>query len=384
MASDALNAKAMNLGSGGAQPKMRRTTIQHDCLLPKGSKQSMVFEQVLKERYGAEYVQTFPSSTRKESMAQRLDQDPDFKAQSTLLHDLVAELCPGDKVRFYPKYHCEFPSIERFWSSCKKYARENCKYNIVGLRKIIPESFDSVCSETVRRYFGVCRRYEAAYRLAIGISDIDKVVRMTRYTSHRKVADRSGIVQRLKDLGVVTEDDFVGLCSCDKCLGCEPHCTAPRCSNLAHGHTFDEDTPSRLPPSTPELEVHDSKGKSTFVQCDVKTCKKFREVNETWDRSRLQENKSFTCSMSSHLCSDACSRCRSQQDVCCCEFCGQLSLSCTCDFRALPFTRLNNAELKAELKALGKKCSGNKPVLLSRLLEAKGIPPMPHLQCHRN
>ena len=43
MADDALNPSKMNIEPGGAQPKMRDTVIQHACLLPIGTTQSMVF-----------------------------------------------------------------------------------------------------------------------------------------------------------------------------------------------------------------------------------------------------------------------------------------------------------------------------------------------------
>ena len=91
-----------------------------------------------------------------------------------------------------------------------------------------------MCSDSVQRYFGLCRRYEVAYRTGVNVQDIYAVVK--KYTSHRKVLDKTGIVERLLNEGVMTEADFAGLCSCSRCKPSQPHnCTQPRCPH--HGIT---------------------------------------------------------------------------------------------------------------------------------------------------
>jgi len=47
----------------------------------------------------------------------------DFRDQKRMLEEeLLAE---GQKVIFYPKFHCELNCVERFWCAAKFYAREN-------------------------------------------------------------------------------------------------------------------------------------------------------------------------------------------------------------------------------------------------------------------
>ncbi len=40
---------------------------------------------------------------------------------------------------------------------------------------------DAVCGDSVQRYFGLCRRYEAAYRLqSVTTTNVNKVVRASQ------------------------------------------------------------------------------------------------------------------------------------------------------------------------------------------------------------
>jgi hypothetical protein len=95
---------------------------------PKGLK------RVLEERWGRDITDQYRGRTRKKELQARLLQDLDFQLQTTKIHDLIHELCPGDIVRFYPKYHCEFPAIERFWCDHKRFCRKHCRYNVIGTR----------------------------------------------------------------------------------------------------------------------------------------------------------------------------------------------------------------------------------------------------------
>ena len=54
----------------------------------------------------------------------------------------------------------------------------------------------------------------AKYRAAVDANVIDQAVRLTRYTSHRRVLDRTGIVAKLKELGV-EDGSYDGLCVLD-------------------------------------------------------------------------------------------------------------------------------------------------------------------------
>ena len=187
-------------------------------------------------------------------------------------------------------------------SDHKRFVRKHCRYNIQGLRKVVPQGLDAVCSDSVQRYFGLCRRYEVAYRKGVNVQDIYAVVK--KYTSHRKVLDKTGIVERLLNEGVMTEADFAGLCSCSRCKPSQPHnCTQPRCPH--HGITArtgrvltDDDLPVMG-----YLKKHDDEdeGKERVVAdeedddageasaddcgevaiaCTLASCRKWRDVDE--------------------------------------------------------------------------------------------------------
>ena len=44
--------------------------------------------------------------------------------------------------QFLPKYHCELNPIERCWAQAKQHSRVYCNYNIIRLRRNIPERLD--------------------------------------------------------------------------------------------------------------------------------------------------------------------------------------------------------------------------------------------------
>ena len=71
----------------------------------------------------------------------------------------------------------------------------------------------------VRRFFALGRRYEGAYRRGIELAKINKFVTLTRYTSHRQVYDRTGIIAKLAEMGIEGDPlELANLCSCNKCL----------------------------------------------------------------------------------------------------------------------------------------------------------------------
>jgi hypothetical protein len=51
-------------------------------------------------------------------------------SQKSLLEE-IAE-AEGQKVTFYPKFHCEFNYIEIYCGASKHYARNNCNYSLNG------------------------------------------------------------------------------------------------------------------------------------------------------------------------------------------------------------------------------------------------------------
>lgn len=237
-----------------------------------------------------------------------------------------------------------FHQSSDFWSSHKAYCRANCRYSIVGLRKVVPQGLDAVCCEQVRRFFGVCRRYEAAYRLGLGIDSIAKAVALTRYTSHRRVLDNSGILKRLSDMNLSSEqqETMTGLCYCHECLPyilersehkvshvepawIPPSCNAPRCAE--HGSVLtDADTP-RLPYAV------NTRKKEEYVMCERSTCRKWRLVAKSWLTAQNKKNPkpAIYCSMlPGSVCEDECAFCDSTPCECVCDDCEKQMLQCSC------------------------------------------------------
>jgi hypothetical protein len=86
-------------------------------------------------------------------------------------------------VMVYPKFHCEFNRIERFWCHSKQFARENCDYTLDGLRRNVPLALAHVKNSTILGNFNSCRKMMELYRQGItyGTGEWKKL------TSHQKV-----------------------------------------------------------------------------------------------------------------------------------------------------------------------------------------------------
>ena len=78
---------------------------------------------------------------------------------------------------------------------------------------------ESVCLDSIRRYFGKCRRYELLYRKRVELNKINGVMKVTghrykSYKSHRRVFD----TKIMKEAGVeLTTEELQGLCFCSTC-----------------------------------------------------------------------------------------------------------------------------------------------------------------------
>lgn len=215
-APDALVASKMNLNPGGAQSKMR-DTIDHS----RNLAQSMVFANddlsvqegwrgkpkgakiILQERgLWSDYRQDgtrFLFSCGKKGCETRgnlkdkccasalLASLPDFQQQKGRLEEELNR--EGHIPVFYPKFHCEVNFIERFWCSAKRYARENCQYSLIELRKTVPMALHSVPTETILRYHQHCERIIDAY--AFGLPYGTKMFTERVYRGHRGVQDKT-------------------------------------------------------------------------------------------------------------------------------------------------------------------------------------------------
>jgi hypothetical protein len=215
-AADALVASKMNLLPGGKQPLLR-DGFDHN----RGMPQRMIFDndhpdyalrgkakgirQVLGERGlwrerradGFRFLLLCPKTHDRpgcdpglngECCATALLQSQrDFAEQKGRLQEEVE--AAGHSVIFYPKFHCELNFIERFWCASKHYARENCEYNLNGLRKTLPAACKSVSTASIYRYYQHCCRIIEAYIEGHKYGTEAFVERA--YKSHRRVADKS-------------------------------------------------------------------------------------------------------------------------------------------------------------------------------------------------
>ena len=203
-ARDALRVEKMNLSPGGKQALMRDTFFN-------GQRQVMVFSldhpveelrgkakwmnQLLLERGlwkdglvktcgGCRAGEKDPEQL--ECYAQRiLELQPDFLAQKSLLEEIAES--EGQKIIFYPKFHCEFNFIEMFWGRAKAYARENCDYTFAGLQKTVLLALESVDLEVICKFARRSFRYIDAYRLGLTGEDAERQVK--KYKSHRRIPE---------------------------------------------------------------------------------------------------------------------------------------------------------------------------------------------------
>ena len=193
MAPDALDTRKMNLGPGGKQPVMRdgwnsltntRQAMNDIDGKPKG------IRMILQERglwpVGGIRLQCTKEARKLDGSCcarHLLGSQPDFSSQRGYLQEEIEKR--GHLVAYYPKYHPELNYIEYFWGYCKRFARENCDYTLVGLRTTTPRALTAVPKETIHRFFQKSVRIADAYGEGhkYGTKEFSNRV----YKSHRRV-----------------------------------------------------------------------------------------------------------------------------------------------------------------------------------------------------
>jgi len=196
-AADALNARAMNVNSGGKQPKMRDTIfngqVQHMVFpdnypdqnlrgKPKGMRVILQERQLWRDGMVGFCNNDTPTSNSC-CMCHVLQQQENFCNQTCLLQEVIE--ARGHKVIFYPKFHCELNYIEMYWGVTKRYARMHCNYSWKGLQRIVPEALDSVSVKQIRKYARRSFRYMYAYRKGLNAKQAEYAVR--KYKCHRVI-----------------------------------------------------------------------------------------------------------------------------------------------------------------------------------------------------
>ena len=205
---NALRVDRLNKGPGGKQPIMREGFIHG-----KGRPQSMQYpdnyhrlelagkpkgvKQILLERgeWDREYYLECPKTLGRPGCLPEgrccgraiLAVERDFREQKGLLQEELESR--GQKVIFYPKFHCELNPIEPYWCKAKWFTRENCDYTLNGLRSAIPSALASVHSSSINGFFQRSLRTIDAYKDGVRYGTEDFKSRV--YKSHRRFEDRS-------------------------------------------------------------------------------------------------------------------------------------------------------------------------------------------------
>lgn len=205
-AADALVASHVAMNPGGKQPKMKDGYIgtsqcpQTMCYPPDHDKFpgcAKGARAILQERGlwrdGLLLTCSNKMAGHKEDSPEEdccaraiLKRQPDFKAQKSQIEEYLTS--QGQLVLFYPKFHCECNWIERYWGYCKRYTRENCSYNITGLRQNVPVAMEQVPGKTIKRFFDKSVRIIQAY--ADGIDYETKEYQERVYRSHRRLDEK--------------------------------------------------------------------------------------------------------------------------------------------------------------------------------------------------
>lgn len=126
----------------------------------------------------------------KDQLEAMLKQEEDFQNQQIWLREIATN--DGMEVEFFPKFHCEFNWIERYWCHTKRNVRKNCDYSFKTLVEAVPKYLNEVDVITMRRYARKSFRYIDAYRQREGEEDVQLTPAIVewnvkQYSSHRRI-----------------------------------------------------------------------------------------------------------------------------------------------------------------------------------------------------
>lgn len=204
-AKDALLVSRMNMNLGGKQTRMRDTWFMcHDTKvtqqmvfpkdhpdfpdMPKGIKHVLVERNLWQDNLRMQCKDN--CSSNQCCAKQILNNQPDFKAQKSLVQEVVESA--GHLCIFLPKFHCELNFIEYFWGAVKRYLRGNCDYTFATLQANMPKALASVEVHTIRKWEHRMKRWMEAYEGGLGVKDAQFQVQAfssRKYKSHRRVPE---------------------------------------------------------------------------------------------------------------------------------------------------------------------------------------------------
>ncbi len=119
-----------------------------------------------------------------------LKEQPDFMAQRCWLQEICEDA--GHELSFFPKFHCEFNWIERYWGAAKRWARDRCEYNFERLVELVPQALDAVALDTMRAFERKAYRYMDLYRNKFGgerLTPAQVEWSVKKFRSHRRISD---------------------------------------------------------------------------------------------------------------------------------------------------------------------------------------------------
>jgi hypothetical protein len=206
-AADALLTSRMNMRPGGKQAFMRNGWFVHNGQkvsqemnfpenhpefpsLPKGMKQVLTERGLWSNSLRMQCKDSCDLDATACCAKRILDLQPDFKAQHSLVQEVIE--AAGHLCIVLPKFHCELNFIEFFWGAVKKYLRDNCDYTFATLKENLPKAMASVQLSTIRKWEHCMIRWMEAYRSGLGAKDAQMKVKefsSKRYTSHRRIPE---------------------------------------------------------------------------------------------------------------------------------------------------------------------------------------------------
>ena len=209
-AKDALLTSRMNMNPGGKQACLRDgwfmchgVKVSHQMIfpknhpefpdMPKGIKHVLMEQGLWKDGLHMRCKDTCTSDNC--CAKQILDNQPDFKAQQSLIQEVVESA--GHMCIFLPKFHCELNFIEYFWGASKWYLRENCDYSFTTLQDNMPKALASVGVDSIWKWEHQMKRWMEAYRTGLGARDAQFQVQAfssRRYKLHRHITESASSV----------------------------------------------------------------------------------------------------------------------------------------------------------------------------------------------
>jgi hypothetical protein len=131
----------------------------------------------------------FGRKSRQECAA-ALSQLPEFVAQKEWLAETAegfSDTTAKFDIIFYPKFHCEFNFIERFWGFAKRLLEQDSDGKFQTMKKNLDQCLRNVPLDSIRKFALKSFRYMSAYRLGGQLTQAHIEYCVKQFKSHRRV-----------------------------------------------------------------------------------------------------------------------------------------------------------------------------------------------------